>query len=194
MPGLTLPHLKNKSVHMKTSVIIILGAALASGGCSNITAKDVLIGTAVVGTVAAAGYYANKQSKKQREQEQQPRMLVAAGGRCLDLAGGANANAPLQLWDCHGRENQRFRLDNGQLKSGNLCLDVAGADPRRGARVIAYTCHNGRNQQWEWANGQLRSKLNKRCLDAEGGNTRNGTRLLLWDCHGGANQQFIWRA
>lgn len=179
---------------MKKSVILITAAALAGSGCANLTTQDVLVGTAVVGAVAAAGYYANKQNKKQREQEPQPRMLAASGGRCLDLAGGARSGAPLQLWDCHGGGNQRFRLENGQLKSGSLCLDVAGADPRRGARVIAYACHNGQNQQWTWANGQLRSKLNNRCLDVEGGNAGNGARLIVWDCHRGANQRFSWRA
>ncbi|AXE32689.1 lectin A [Chromobacterium phragmitis] len=167
----------------------MMGAALASSGCRTLANQNMQAGAAY-----PYGYPANSSARKPYQPETQPRMLLASGGRCLDLAGGSAANAPLQLWDCHGGGNQRFRLVNGQLKSGNLCLDVAGGDTRRGAKVIAYACHGGRNQQWEWANGMMRSKLNRLCLDAEGGNTRNGTPLILWDCHGGANQRFTWWA
>lgn len=172
--------------------------AIAVSGCSNLKTEDVLIGTAVIGAVAAAGYYANKQDKKQKAQEedkkrQQGQTIVASNGRCWDLAGGRREGAQLQLWDCHGGDNQRFRYDNGQLKSGDLCLDVEGGNGNNGSRVIAYRCHGGRNQQWSLGGDQVRTRLNNRCVDVEGGRGNNGTRLIVWDCHGGANQRFAWR-
>ncbi|MGQ5524459.1 lectin [Chitinimonas sp. PSY-7] len=181
--------------------ILIAGVvSLSLAGCGSTNTRytntqddrnsnGVLIGAAAVAT-AAAGYYAYKKDRKNKKGGD---MVVGDGGRCLDIGGGLREGAALQLWDCHGGENQRFRYEDGQLKTGDFCLDIAGGNYGNGTPVIAYRCTGGQNQQWRFSGQQIYSSLNNRCLDVEGRQTGNGARLVMWDCHNGSNQRFTLR-
>lgn len=119
--------------------------------------------------------------------------------RCIDTYYGEVYNpTPVQLYDCHGTSNQRWKWVARQLKVyGNYdkCLDAEawnGATPGNGRKVQIYDCNGGRNQQWiRYGDGTIRSALDGRCLDALGKGTANSTPLVLWDCYGGSNQK--WR-
>ena len=74
-----------------------------------------------------------------------------------------------------------------------MCLDIAGVNRRRGARVHMWHCHGGANQRWYFdGRGRLRSRLNHMCLDIAGGNRGRNAALHMWPCHGGANQRWRW--
>ena len=59
-------------------------------------------------------------------------------GMCLDVADGRlRPGAAVQLYACHGRENQRFYWGrSGEIVTANqLCLDIEHANPKDGARL-----------------------------------------------------------
>ncbi len=113
-------------------------------------------------------------------------------GLCLDVAGGLRAGNALNVYQCTGAENQRFAWTRqGEMRVGDLCLDVAQGSTRQGARVIAWQCRNQPNQQWEWSGGQIRSLYTGMCLDIEGGRARPGQPVVMWPCAGSSNQR--WR-
>ena len=69
-----------------------------------------------------------------------PAPLVDVGsGRCLDVTGNSGANgAQLQVWDCNGGANQKFRLNsNGSITAtrSGLCPDVANQATANGTAV-----------------------------------------------------------
>lgn len=113
-------------------------------------------------------------------------------GLCLDVSGGVRPGNELIVYRCAGSENQRFTYTrDGELRVGNLCLDVAGGNTRSGARVIAWECRNQPNQKWEWSRGQIRSRFaGGQCLDIEGGNARPGQPVIMWPCAGTSNQRW----
>ncbi|RYZ73972.1 MAG: glycosyl hydrolase family protein [Proteobacteria bacterium] len=75
---------------------------------------------------------------------------------CLDVENFSTAlSAPLLQWDCHGGNNQQFRLvPSGagyyELRNVNsgLCLDVASYSLSEGAQILQFTCHGGPNQKF----------------------------------------------
>nr|WP_247653918.1 lectin [Aeromonas dhakensis] len=176
---------------MRPSPLIAACLSLSLGGCQSLDSSDFLLGAVVIGAIGAAADYDNKQEKKEaRKREESGGQLLAANGKCLDIAGGVRNGNQLQLWDCNGGENQRFRLDGKAVKVGGKCLDVAGGDRDTGARVIAWDCHGGSNQQWRWERDRLVSRSSHLCLDVSKDGSANGTPLILWQCHGGDNQRF----
>jgi hypothetical protein len=126
--------------------------------------------------------------------------LVNAGsGRCLDVPGASTANGPqLQLWDCHGANNQRWTpTATKQLTVyGTKCLDASGRGTANGTAVITWDCNGQPNQQWNLnADGTITSVLSGLCLDAVGGGSANGARIQLWSCTAGAaNQRWSQRS
>lgn len=72
--------------------------------------------------------------------------------RCLEVRN-AKRGAAVQVGECHGLNNQRWRLDAGRIrgmfgKLRNMCVDVRGANDRSGTRLILWPCHNRSNQKW----------------------------------------------
>ncbi|WP_227002138.1 RICIN domain-containing protein [Aeromonas schubertii] len=178
----------------RPSPLIAACLSLSLGGCQSLDGNDLLLGAVVIGAIGAAAYYDHKQEKKERRnREEKGGQLLASSGKCLDIAGGIRNGNRLQLWDCHGGDNQRFRLDGDWVRIGDKCLDVSGNDRDPGARVIAWDCHGGSNQQWRWERGRLVSRSSGLCLDVERGRSESGTPVLLWTCHGGDNQRFRWQ-
>ncbi len=77
---------------------------------------------------------------------------VRAGGLCMDVAWGATHDgAEIQIANCSGHPAQQFTLTPaGDLVSvlANKCVDIAGWNSDRGARLIIWSCHGGANQKW----------------------------------------------
>jgi hypothetical protein len=80
---------------------------------------------------------------------------------CLDVwNGNASNGTPVQLWSCRGYEdnNQQFIQEYRATYSGvhyavykpyhaqNMCLDISGGSPSRGARLQIWPCHYLANQ------------------------------------------------
>jgi hypothetical protein len=75
---------------------------------------------------------------------------IQNGARCLDVP--VNADPPLgknlQVFECHGRTNQQFRLTargGGEWQiqpkqNSSLCLDIEGGSSTPGAPLQLYTC------------------------------------------------------
>jgi hypothetical protein len=123
----------------------------------------------------------------------------APAGMCLDEN---TSNGQLQLWPCHGQDNQRWALDGikgpSDLTSRRALTSstgrcVAPASSNDGAPVRAYLCETVFDQGWEHTRaGQLKHRGTGKCLDANAGSGSigQGTLLQLWTCHGGGNQKW----
>ena len=102
--------------------------------------------------------------------------------RCID-ATTLQSGSRVLMWDCHGGANQTFTFhQDGSIRVGGLCLDVAGGRNEHLAPVVAYQCHGGTNQKWAVeGNGTIRSQLagTQRCLDVA---KEDGNALSLWEC------------
>jgi hypothetical protein len=123
-------------------------------------------------------------------------IVGAASNRCLDVPNSSTTNGvQLQLWDCHGGNNQRWtRTSSGELRVLGKCLDAEARGTTNGTRAILWDCNGGTNQRWNVnGNGTITSALSGLCLDASGAGTANGTRIILWSCNGGSNQRWTLR-
>lgn len=135
-----------------------------------------------------------------------PAYLVKAkhSGKCLDVGGGSRNNgANIIQWNCHGGDNQRFRIydaGNGywylQAKHSGKCLDVKGWSNQNGAEIHQWDCHGGDNQKINAAHKggseyHMAFKNSGICMDVGGYSQENGARIIQWGCHAGANQRFI---
>jgi hypothetical protein len=170
------------------------------------------IAGAAVAAIAGAAILANKRDRdKERERERddyyddnrypgsnQPgypswggQEIRGQNGLCLDVSGGLRPGNALIVYRCTGSENQRFTYTRqGELRAGNLCLDVAEGNTREGTRIIAWECRNQPNQKWDWSRGEIRSRYANKCMDIEGGNARPGQPVIMWNCAGSSNQRW----
>jgi hypothetical protein len=82
------------------------------------------------------------------------------------------------------------------LLSGNLVLDIKGADPAQGTPIIAWPRKNSGTDNQLWTitdDGFIQSKLNGFVLDIRGANPAQGTDIIAWPrkSSGTENQQWI---
>ncbi|MFF3688948.1 ricin-type beta-trefoil lectin domain protein [Streptomyces sp. NPDC002187] len=121
--------------------------------------------------------------------------LVGQAGKCLDVAGGADADGTaVQLWDCNGSAAQRWTIrSDGSVRALGKCLDVTSGSIANGAKVQLYGCNGSGAQQWrhESGSGDLVNVPADRCLDVTDNSSANGARAQIWSCTGAANQK--WR-
>ena len=120
-------------------------------------------------------------------------------GKCLDIKGGSSSNgANVQLYRCHGNDNQLWRYDVNTMqirsrKSGK-CLDIPGDDNKvnRGANIQIWGCQaHARDQRWIIDGASFRNVENRDLvIDAFGED--NGDNIGLWTHHGKANQRWTW--
>jgi Ricin-type beta-trefoil lectin domain/Cellulase (glycosyl hydrolase family 5) len=72
--------------------------------------------------------------------------------KCLDVAEESRTpGARVVLWDCTGRENQRWTLSSDGTIVGTqsgLCLDVVGQATANHSTIDVWTCNGGANQRW----------------------------------------------
>lgn len=88
----------------------------------------------------------------------------------------------------HGFPSGYFKI---RSRLTGKCIDIAGGDTNRRAKLHMWDCHNGYNQQWFVDHlGRICSRLNGLVLDIDGGNKSNGAKIHMWSPHGGSNQQW----
>ncbi len=128
--------------------------------------------------------------------------LVGLAGKCLDVQGEATADGtPVNLYRCHGGENQTWRLDltaTPQRVVGidGKCLTPDEDHPSGDIRVVIGEC-DGPGDLWRLVSaGHARPSLlihdqTGLCLDVEGAVSADRTPTQLFECHGGDNQ--VWR-
>ena len=94
-------------------------------------------------------------------------------GLCADVAGDVpEPHATVQLFSCHGRENQRWNVAPGPNGAtitglGGLCLDIHGRQPQDGATAQVFPCNGGGNQRFGYRpDGRLQEVATGKCLTA----------------------------
>ena len=124
-------------------------------------------------------------------------------GRCMDVSGGGTGNGSnIQQWECHGGDNQSWKLIplggdyyRIQVKHSGRCMDVSGGGTGNGPNIQQWECHNGDNQKWKLVplGGdyyRIQAKHSGRCMDVASRGTGNGPNIHQWDCHDGDNQKW----
>ena len=127
-------------------------------------------------------------------------------GKCLDVANWSRGNnAPVNQFDCHGGDNQRWYFWNVPGTNSRLiinywsghCLDIPGWSTNNNALLQQFSCHGYANQQFQsqWpipSNGSYLQNVNSgKCLDVPNWSTSSGVRIQQFSCHFGGNQQWM---
>jgi len=107
---------------------------------------------------------------------------------CIDAESDRAELHPLiQLFHCHGRENQRwtFAEENDAssqiLGIGGLCLDVQGQHSSSGTPLQLYPCANAANQKFRHnVDGRLQEVQTGKCLTA--GDFKEHSPVFIDDC------------
>jgi hypothetical protein len=118
--------------------------------------------------------------------------------KCLDLAGGDTSNGnKIQLWDCNGRNNQKwfFKAGSWSIHSSldtSKCIDIPGGRMVKGNSLQIWDCAMNNNypidgQKFGYdQNAMTIFATNSQpiqCIDLPGGDTKNGNELWIWDCN-----------
>ncbi|MGA5299784.1 family 16 glycoside hydrolase [Nucisporomicrobium flavum] len=108
--------------------------------------------------------------------------VTGIGGKCLDVAGGANADkTKVQIYTCNNSSAQSWTRDGDTLRALGKCLDIDNAGTADGTKVQLYTCNNSAAQVWQQqANGSLLNPASGKVLDVAGGATADGTQVQIW--------------
>ncbi|MFG2143633.1 RICIN domain-containing protein [Streptomyces sp. NPDC048696] len=124
--------------------------------------------------------------------------VVAAGGKCLDVAGGGKDNGtPVQIWNCNNGLAQDWRLepDDSGLHLRNVgsgkCLDVDHANSADGTKIQIWNCNQAPAQTWEAdirATTSLKNTGTGKCLDLR--TFTNSQDAFLYPCNGTDGQKF----
>jgi hypothetical protein len=113
---------------------------------------------------------------------------------CLDARGNTfSSGTPVQLWECHGGDNQAFAVKAEAIViGGNSCLSVAGGRNRNGTSVRLQACDASKaSQKWQRKGSALQWAGTDKCLDVADGHFDNGTTLQIYSCDSSnKNQQF----
>lgn len=129
-----------------------------------------------------------------------PFKIVSGVNRNLavDVAGESkDPFAHLVLWPFHGRDNQRFTMDDSTDLIKNvgssmvLSAGIGPGKPVQGAQIIQSPISEPSRQRWEYDSKKKEVQLvgTGLCLDAKG-TVAEGTKMVAWPCHGGENQRF----
>ncbi|MCH7231094.1 RICIN domain-containing protein [Glycomyces sp. L485] len=123
--------------------------------------------------------------------------------KCLDVVSASTDNgADAIQWDCHGGDNQQWRLENAgdgyfQIVASHSgkCLDVVDASTDNNARIEQWGCSDGLHQQWELRDTgdgyvEIVARHSGKCLDVVSASTDDGARLQQYDCWDGTNQHW----
>lgn len=114
-------------------------------------------------------------------------------GMCMDY-DFRHPERRVVMWPCHRGQNQRWYLQNTQLKSrhDDLCLDYA---VHRGGHVVVWSCHFGNNQDWRFIGEAIVSLRDGKCVQPSWQSLRSGQKggeLELRACDGGRAQSWQW--
>ncbi|MCP3963714.1 MAG: hypothetical protein GY719_38245 [bacterium] len=128
--------------------------------------------------------------------------LSGLDGKCLDIEGADPADSTsVNLFRCHGGENQRWRMDLTSSPQrirgiGDKCLVPTSADESGDNPVVMGEC-DGQYDRWKLVSPGVSKPSGLihlgtgRCLDVKAATSTDGTPTQLFECHGGANQ--TWR-
>ncbi|WP_436495033.1 ThuA domain-containing protein [Actinokineospora sp. HUAS TT18] len=120
-----------------------------------------------------------------------PKQIVGIGGKCVDIWGNQPTDGQkIQLWTCHGGNNQKWTQVGSTLQSMGKCLDVTGGGQVDGTFVQLLTCNGSTAQNWTVQTSDNTIRNGTKCLDATGGSSADGTQLIIWTCTGGQNQRW----
>ncbi len=118
-------------------------------------------------------------------------------GRCLDIAGGANANGTqLQLATCNGGGYQNWvRRTDGSLLNPTTgrCIDSPSDATANGTRLQIWDCNSSDAQKY--AIGTPIYGPGGKCVDVAGDDVgTDGTAVQLWDCQQATSldQKWTW--
>ena len=134
------------------------------------------------------------------------RQLLGLGDLCLDAEGGATSDGtPVNLFECHRGENQRWVFDDGCsygcpgshsiVGVGDRCLQPEPESGGSSRRLVMGSCEDS-EAQWNYGIGRYPARFSLihqssgLCADVEGAVAADGTPVILHECHGGANQ--LW--
>ena len=84
---------------------------------------------------------------------------IRQSGRCLDVSGGETRDGSrVILFQCNGKDNQRWYLDGGRIRSADSgkCLDASEN------YITIRSCNSSRNQQFYFSNRYDREQSRKR--------------------------------
>ena len=117
-------------------------------------------------------------------------VVVAAGGRCLDLNGAVSTDGTqVQMFDCNGTDAQKWTFaPDGTLRVVGRCAEETGD-----ARVDIAGCDSRTAEQWRAApNGALVSLRSGNCLTDPDHSAADFTRVTVTRCTGGADSGQRW--
>ncbi|MCP3963718.1 MAG: RICIN domain-containing protein [bacterium] len=136
-----------------------------------------------------------------------PELLKAANGdlvvgiadKCLDVEGADPSDGTfLQIFECHGQDNQRFELvpvgTFFELRGlAGKCVQPGGGEDER--RLMLGPC-DGLEDRWDpdpdlAGDFTLVHVTTGKCMDVRGASTEDRTPVKIYDCHFGVNQ--TWR-
>ncbi|ONI76321.1 hypothetical protein ALI144C_37325 [Actinosynnema sp. ALI-1.44] len=128
-----------------------------------------------------------------------PMLRNAHSGRCLDAdLNTITANGTkVQLWDCNGQNQQRWReaydSPNRILSRRSFrCLDTdTSSNGANGGKVQLWDCTRSLQQNWYIDGQTIRTRYHGKCLDADLNTIgANGTKVQIWDCNGSPQQRW----
>ncbi|MBI5233727.1 MAG: RICIN domain-containing protein [Deltaproteobacteria bacterium] len=167
------------------------GTEFGNDAASSIKVEEGAVATLYSGTKYTERWYYDYRTMKTKH-----------SGKCVDVWGGSSGNnANIHQWDCHGGDNQKWKLvpDDGDYyqivaKHSGKCID--GAGDGNASNILQYECNYGNKQKWKLISKgggyyQLQSKNSGRCMDESTGSNNNGGNIHQWDCHDGNNQKWL---
>ncbi|MDG4785250.1 ricin-type beta-trefoil lectin domain protein [Micromonospora sp. WMMD1102] len=125
-------------------------------------------------------------------------LVNPSSGRCLDAPTPLGNGAQLYIHDCHGGQNQDWRLDGsgiGLVRSmfAGKCLDNDRGVLANGNRVQIWDCNGGDTSQIWSMLGDGRIRIATYCLDVASYATANKSPVHLYACQAGAATNQEWR-
>jgi hypothetical protein len=115
-------------------------------------------------------------------------------GRCLDVAGGVNANRTnVQIFECNGTKSQRWTFTSRKEIRNDMgrCLEVAGGVNANRTNVQIFECNGTKSQKWTFnSRKEIRNDMG-RSLEVAGGVNANRTNAQIFECNGTKSQK--WR-
>ncbi|WP_159104561.1 ricin-type beta-trefoil lectin domain protein [Plantactinospora sp. BB1] len=125
-------------------------------------------------------------------------LVNPSSGRCLDAPTPVGNGAQMYIHDCHGGQNQDWRLDEsgvGLIRSAfaGKCLDNDRGVLANTNKVQIYDCNSGSSQIWAiLGDGRVRIG-GTYCLDVASYATANNSPVHLYACQAGAATNQEWR-
>jgi hypothetical protein len=126
--------------------------------------------------------------------------LVGVENHCVDIPGAANtAGTQLQIYDCHGGSNQKWRRDTSShlFAPGfsNGFWDIPSSNSANGTvvQIFSQNSPTTANQQFAFVGAEVRA-IGNTCIDVPGGNFANNQLVQIYQCNGGGNQKWTIEA